>query len=123
MGEKNCIFCKIANGDIPKQYHHEDKLIVAFDDAHPLAPVHVLIIPRKHILSIDDLKEGDVELAGRMVLVAQKIARKLNIANDGYKLLFRVKKHGGQEVDHIHLHLVGGAPLSEDIRPLTTIKS
>ena len=116
--DKNCIFCKIASGDIPKEYRYEDELIVAFDDVTPLAPVHVLIIPRKHIPSIDDLKEEDEILAGRMVLVAQKIARNMEIANDGYKLLFRVKKYGGQEVDHIHMHLIGGAPLSEVIKPL-----
>lgn len=116
--DKSCIFCKIANGDILKEYRHEDELIVAFDDVHPLAPVHVLIIPRKHIPSIDDLKEGGGALTGKMIMVAQKIARDMDIASDGYKLLFRVRKHGGQEVDHIHLHLIGGAPLSEDIKAI-----
>lgn len=113
-----CIFCKIANKEIPAESIYEDEQILAFNDIHPIAPVHVLIIPKEHIPTIDDLEERHRDLAGKMILVARNIARDLNISENGYKLLFRVKHHGGQEVDHIHLHLIGGAPLEEIIRPI-----
>jgi len=114
----DCIFCKIANKQISSEIVYEDERIFAFQDAHPIAPVHVLIIPKEHIPTIDDLGERHQDLAGKMILVAQKIARDLNISANGYKLLFRVKHHGGQEVDHIHLHLIGGALLAERIYPI-----
>lgn len=113
-----CIFCKIANKEIPAEVVYEDEDVFAFKDIHPIAPVHVLIIPKEHIPTIDDLKDGHRDLAGKMILVARDIARDLNIAKDGYKLLFRVKHHGGQEVDHVHLHLIGGAKLGEKIYPI-----
>ena len=115
---KNCVFCQIAKRESEAEIVYEDDVVVAFNDQHPIAPVHVLIVPREHIPSVDDLEPRHKELAGQMIMVAQKVARKLKISNDGYKLLLRVKNHGGQEVDHIHLHLLGGAPLSEDIKPI-----
>ncbi len=114
---ENCVFCKIVNKEIPKEMVFEDEEIAAFEDIHPIAPVHILIIPKKHILTVDDLSEEDTELIGKMILVAQKLARKLKTSDNGYKLLFRVKRWGGQEVNHIHLHLIGGAKLKEEIRP------
>lgn len=114
----DCIFCKIANKKVLADIIYEDDEIMAFKDVHPLAPVHVLIIPKKHIKTINDLEREDETLAGKIVLVAKKIAVDQGVSDDGYKLLFRVKKHGGQEVDHIHLHLIGGAQLYEEIRPL-----
>ncbi len=116
----DCIFCKIIKKEIPTDVVYEDEDIFAFKDIHPLAPVHILIIPKKHIETIDDLEEKDKELAGKMILASKKLSRDLKIAEDGYKLLFRVKKHGGQEVDHLHLHLIGGAMLAEKIYPITT---
>lgn len=113
-----CIFCKIAKKEMPTEFIYEDDLVVAFKDAHPMTPIHVLIIPKKHIPTADNLKKEDEGLAGRMIITATEIARKLNISEKGYKLLFRVKTHGGQEVDHIHLHLLGGAPLTENIHPV-----
>lgn len=113
----DCIFCKIAKKEIPSEEVYEDDQVFAFKDAHPLAPVHVLIIPKRHIESINDLKETDEALVGHIVLIAKKIAEDLNISKNGYKLLFRTGKHGGQEVEHIHLHLIGGAKLHEEIRP------
>ena len=92
--------------------------VVAFRDAHPIAPVHVLVIPKKHIESVADISEKNEQLMGRLILAAKKIAEDLKISEKGYKLLFRVGEHGGQEVEHIHLHLIGGAKLSEDIHPL-----
>ena len=115
---RECIFCKIADKKIPAEIVFEDDEIVAFKDIHPIAPVHILIIPKEHIQTIDDLEEKHGQLIGRMILTAQKIASEMKTSESGYKLLFRVKKHGGQEVDHIHLHLIGGAMLAEIIRPL-----
>jgi histidine triad (HIT) family protein len=113
-----CVFCKIINKEIPADFLYEDDLVVAFRDAHPLAPVHILVIPKKHIASITEIGDSEERLIGRMVLAAKKTAEDLQISEKGYKLLFRVGKHGGQEVGHIHLHLIGGAKLSEDIRPV-----
>lgn len=114
----NCIFCKITNKEIPSDIVYEDNELLAFKDIHPIAPAHILIVSKEHIETVDDLEDKHQNLVGKMVLTAQKIARDLKISDDGYKLLFRVKKHGGQEVDHIHLHLIGGAPLEEIIRPI-----
>jgi histidine triad (HIT) family protein len=114
----DCIFCKIADKQIPTEILYEDDLVIAFFDAHPIAPIHILIIPKEHIESIADLADKDEMLAGRMIMTAKNLAEKKGIAEKGYKLLFRVGRHGGQEVPHIHLHLIGGARLSEDIRPI-----
>jgi len=114
----DCIFCKIANKEIPTEFLYSDDSVVAFKDIRPIAPVHVLIVPKAHIEAITDLKESDEKLAGRLVMVAKKMAEQLGIAESGYKLLFRVGNDGGQEVPHIHLHLLGGAKLSENIKPI-----
>jgi len=114
----DCIFCKIANKKTGTEIVYKGKGIVAFRDINPIAPVHILIVPKRHIESVNDLTERDASLVGRMVIAAKDIAKELNIAEDGYKLLFRTGKHGGQEVNHIHLHLIGGAALHEEIRPL-----
>lgn len=112
------VFTKIISREIPADILYEDDDILAFKDIHPLAPVHVLIIPKREIPTINDLQDGDALLVGRMVLVARNIARDLNISEKGYKLLFRTGRDGGQEIPHIHLHLIGGARLSENIRPI-----
>lgn len=112
-----CLFCDIIDRKLPAEIVYEDDTILAFRDIRPIAPVHILLIPKKHVGSINDLQEEDAMLAGRMVLRARDMARDLKISESGYKLLFRVGKDGGQEVPHIHLHLIGGAPLHEDIRP------
>ena len=114
----DCIFCKIIDKKIDAKIIFEDKDMVAFNDINPLAPVHVLIIPTKHIVSINDVKDEDALMLGKMIITAKNIAKKLDIAEGGYKLLFRIGKNGGQEVDHIHLHLIGGAALHEEIKPL-----
>ncbi|OGI27102.1 MAG: histidine triad nucleotide-binding protein [Candidatus Moranbacteria bacterium RIFOXYB1_FULL_43_19] len=115
----NCIFCKIANREIPTNFLYEDDLVVAFRDAHPIAPVHILVIPKKHIGSVTEISENDEKLMGRLIMVAKKIAEDLKISEKGYKLLIRVGEHGGQEVKHVHLHLIGGAQLAENIRPVS----
>lgn len=113
-----CIFCKIANHEIPSDIVYEDEDIIAFHDINPLAPVHILIIPKKHFSSMNDVLEGDTMLVGKMMVKAKMIAQDLQIDEKGYKMLIRVGEHGGQEVGHLHLHLIGGVQLHEDIRPL-----
>jgi len=114
----DCLFCKIINKEMPANIVYEDNEVIALKDIHPLAPVHVLIIPKKHIASIIDIKKEDIELIGKLILAAKNIADDFKLSKDGYKLLFRVGSHGGQVVEHIHLHLIGGARLSEDIHPI-----
>lgn len=113
----DCLFCKIAKGEIPTDFVYEDDLVVAFDDIHPQTPVHVLIIPKEHLASINDLPNGEKgdRLVGRMINVAKRIAKEREIASGGYKLLIRTGVHGGQEIPHIHLHLLGGGRMSEGI--------
>jgi histidine triad (HIT) family protein len=111
-----CIFCKIATGKLSAEIIYEDEEVIAFPDINGLAPVHILIIPKKHIKTINDLEGEEGEfLAGRLIMTAQRIAKRKGIAEDGYKLLFRINNHGQQEVPHIHLHLIGGAQLNEKI--------
>lgn len=112
-----CIFCKIAKKEVPSNIVFESDDVVAFKDINPIAPVHVLVIPKKHIKSIVQIKNEDVVLMGNIVVASKKIAENMGISEGGYKLLFRVGKNGGQEVDHIHMHLIGGARLCEKIKP------
>ena len=112
------VFLKIIRKEIPKEFLYEDEDILAFPDIHPIAPVHILIIPKKAIESIATMEDTDAVIVGKMFLVARNLARDLNISLKGYKLLIRVGKDGGQEVPHLHLHLLGGARLSENIHPL-----
>ena len=114
----DCLFCKIIKGEIPTEIIWQDNEIFAFKDIHPLAPTHILIIPKKHIPSIVELQGSDEKLMGKMIMAAKMLAEKQGIAKDGYKLLFRVGSHGGQEIPHIHLHLLGGARLFEDIHSI-----
>ncbi len=114
----NCVFCKIIKQEIPADIVFEDSEVIAFNDINPIAPVHVLVIPKRHIVSVVDIEEGDTLLMGKLIMAAKKIADDLKISKKGYKLLIRVGKNGGQEVGHIHLHLLGGARLYEDIHPL-----
>jgi histidine triad (HIT) family protein len=106
-----CIFCRIANGQIPAKLAHEDDRTVAFHDIDPRAPVHVLIIPRQHIAGVDHLDTTDVDLVGGMFLVARQLARELGVADSGYRLVVNSGADAGQSVDHLHMHLLGGRPL------------
>lgn len=114
----DCIFCKIIRREIPIDFLYEDDLVAAFKDKQPIAPIHVLIVPKEHIESVADFKEKHEALAGRMIMAAKNLAEKLGAAAGGYKLLLRVGRDGGQEVPHVHLHLLGGAKLSENIKPI-----
>lgn len=115
---ENCIFCKIAEGDIPTDFLYESEYVLAFRDIQPIAPVHVLIIPKKHIASVNDVEQGEQNVMGELFIAARDVAKRLQIADDGYKLLIRTGAHGGQEVPHIHIHVIGGAQLTENIHPI-----
>jgi len=107
---ESCIFCRIAHGEIPAQMVTNNKEIVAFRDLNPQAPVHILIVPKKHIGSLDDA--ADSELLGRMMSLAAAIARQEKIAKTGYRTVINTGKDGGQSVDHLHIHLLGGRAMS-----------
>jgi histidine triad (HIT) family protein len=102
----SCIFCRIARGEIPAQMVANNKEIAAFKDLNPQAPVHILIIPKKHIKSLDDAADSD--LLGRMMALAAAIARQEKIAKSGYRTVINTGADGGQSVDHLHIHLLGG---------------
>ena len=104
----DCIFCKIAAGTIPAKLVHEDESVVAFRDLNPQAPVHVLVIPRKHVATVNDLEAADAELVGKMALAAQKVAKAEAVADSGYRLVLNTNAQAGQSVFHIHMHLLGG---------------
>ena len=102
------IFSKIINHELPADIVYEDDAVMAFRDIHPQAPVHVLVIPKVEIATVNDIKPEQADLVGKMVLVAQKIAADEGIAEDGFRLVFNCNRHGCQEVFHLHLHLLGG---------------
>lgn len=104
----NCIFCKIIKGELPAKFVYKNDDLVAFHDINPKAPVHVLILPIKHIESLRDVKGEDRELLGRLMLSVNKIATKLGIADSGYKVVINNGKASGQLVFHLHIHLLGG---------------
>ncbi|HKW13171.1 MAG TPA: histidine triad nucleotide-binding protein [Candidatus Krumholzibacteria bacterium] len=105
MGD--CVFCSIANGKIPARKVHETDDVVAFHDLNPAAPVHVLVIPRKHIATLDDAQEADALLLGKMMRAAGEVAAKLNLT-DGYRVVMNVQAGAGQSVFHVHLHVLAG---------------
>ncbi|MFZ7126326.1 MAG: histidine triad nucleotide-binding protein [Desulfobacterales bacterium] len=106
--EKDCTFCKIIRGEIPTEFLLENDRLVAFKDINPHAPVHLLIVPRKHIRSINDLTDADQGIIGELVAAARDLAREVKVHQSGYKLLFNVERGGGQVIFHLHLHLIGG---------------
>ena len=103
-----CIFCKIVAKTIPAALVYEDDLVVAFDDVNPQAPTHTLVIPRRHVGSIAELQDSDIELLGRLMLAGNTIARQKGIADAGYRVVVNTGAHGGQTVFHLHLHVLGG---------------
>lgn len=106
-----CLFCQISQHRIPAEIIYEDDRLITLKDINPKAPVHLLIIPKKHIESIAVLREKDKDLIGEIVYQAKLLAEKFGIAKNGYKLIFNCREHGGQLIDHIHLHLLGGRTL------------
>lgn len=105
------IFTKIINREIPAEIVYEDDLVIAFNDISPKAPVHILVVPKKHISTINDATEEDAELLGKVILTAAKIAKNLGIAERGYRIVVNCNVEGGQSVYHIHFHLLGGKQL------------
>jgi histidine triad (HIT) family protein len=110
MGSADCLFCKIVAGDIPSSKVYEDDVCFAFNDISPQAPTHVLIVPRKHIDSLDAAADADKELIGELMLRAATIARDQNFAKNGYRVVVNTNADGGQTVFHLHVHLLGGRP-------------
>lgn len=105
------LFERIIARELPADIVYQDDRVTAFRDIHPRAPVHILIVPAKAIATINDIADGDEALIGHMVTVARDLAKKEGIASDGYRLIINCNAHGGQEVYHLHMHLLGGRPL------------
>ncbi len=106
--DPNCLFCRIVAGTVPSMKVHDDELVVAFRDIAPRAPTHLLVIPRDHIASAAELTEDDAPMLGRLFATAAELARQEGIADAGYRLVSNVGRWGGQTVDHLHIHLLGG---------------
>lgn len=112
---EDCVFCKIIKGEIPSDKVYEDEEILAFKDINPAAPIHILVIPKKHIASLVELEQGDEEIIGKIYKVINKIAKEQGIDNKGFRVIVNCGKDGGQEVNHLHFHLLGGKQLGEKI--------
>ena len=110
MGVDDCIFCKIADGRIPSARVFEDEVCVAFDDLSPQAPVHILIIPREHVDSLDTAGKGHRETLGHLLLTAAEISREKGFNANGYRVVINTNADGGQTVFHLHVHLLAGRP-------------
>lgn len=109
----DCVFCNIVNKTLESELLFENDKLIAIRDILPKAPVHILIIPKKHVLSLNHLEASDAGLAGEMLLVAKQVAEKFGVAETGYKLMFNVGRDGGQVIPHLHLHLLGGKNLGD----------
>jgi len=112
---EKCVFCDIATGKIPSDIIYQDEDFLAFRDIHPLAPVHIVIIPKAHISSLAEVGERQEGLMGRLVLLAVKLAEKEGIAEKGYRLVINCGSEGGQIIPHLHLHLLGGRKLADQL--------
>jgi histidine triad (HIT) family protein len=108
----NCLFCKIANKQIPAELVYEDDQVMAFKDISPQAPVHQLVIPKQHITTLNDLNLDHRDLVGHMVLTATQLAAEQNLSTTGFRLIMNCNQDGGQTIYHIHLHLLGGRQLT-----------
>jgi histidine triad (HIT) family protein len=105
---KDCIFCQIAQGQTETEMLYQSDTLVVFKDINPHAPVHLLLVPKKHIRSVNDLTDADQEILAELILVAKEMAKEQGVDKSGYKLLYNVEKGGGQLMFHLHLHLIGG---------------
>ncbi len=108
MENEDCIFCKIIENEIPTEFLYENDQVVVFKDINPLAPIHLLLVPKKHIRSINDLEDSDSAIVSELIMAAKDMAEKMSVDKSGYRIFFNVEKGGGQEVFHLHLHLIGG---------------
>ena len=109
----DCIFCQIVAGKVPSNILYQDEEVIAFRDVNPQSPTHLLIIPRRHILSLAHLSKAELSLIGHMVDVADQLAKKEGIAEKGYRLAINCGEQGGQLVPHLHMHLIGGRKLAD----------
>lgn len=109
---ENCLFCKMARGELRPDMVMETEELIAFRDINPQAPTHILVVPRQHISTLNDLEATDAALLGRLALAAREIAQREKIAESGYRLVMNCNRDGGQTVFHIHLHLLGGRPMT-----------
>ena len=108
----DCLFCKIISGDIPSNKVYSDEDVYAFHDINPVAPTHILVIPRKHLLNVAEAGDEDQELLGKLMLIANRIAREQGLADKGFRYVINSGEEGGQTVYHLHLHLLGGRRMS-----------
>ena len=106
--EKDCLFCKIANGDTPTEILFENDTLVVFKDINPAAPIHLLIVPKKHIRSVNDLADADRPILSEMLMVGKEMAARQEVAKSGYRVFINVESGGGQVIFHLHMHLIGG---------------
>lgn len=106
-----CLFCKIASGQIAAKIVYQDELVTAFRDIHPVAPTHVLVIPNKHIQSINHVENDDEQILGHLFTVARKVAEMEAITENGYRTVINTGAHGGQTIFHMHMHVIGGQPM------------
>ena len=112
MTDESCLFCKIVAGDIPSDKVHEDELVLAFNDINPVAPVHQLVIPKRHIASAADLNESDSALLGRLFAVSAELAVRAGLPDSGYRVVTNCGRDAGQEVMHLHFHMIAGRGFS-----------
>ena len=112
---EDCLFCKIIKGDIPSTQVYEDEFVYAFKDINPEAPVHILVVPKKHIKSMNEIEETDENLIGKIFFAIKKIAKEQGVAEQGYRVISNCGKDAGQTVMHLHFHILGGRKLGEKI--------
>ena len=112
---EDCVFCKIIKGDIPSKKVYEDEEVLAFHDIQPAAPIHILVIPKKHIASLNEVSKEDQALLGKIHTVIQTIANEQGFSDDGFRVIINCGKNGGQEVAHLHFHVLAGKQLGEKI--------
>ena len=112
---KDCIFCKIIKGEVPAKKVYEDEEILAFYDINPAAPIHILVIPKKHITSLAHMQKGDEQIIGKIYTVINQIAQEQGFKDEGYRVIVNCGKNGGQEVMHLHFHILAGKKLGEKI--------
>jgi histidine triad (HIT) family protein len=111
MTTQPCTFCKIASAELPAVIVYKDELVTAFRDIHPVGPVHVLVIPNKHIASLNDVEPEDQALLGHIFITARKVAELDGLTENGYRLIVNTGAHGNQTISHLHIHVIGGRPM------------
>lgn len=107
----DCLFCKIVNREIPSEVVFEDDQVMAFKDINPVAPIHLLVVPKKHLTSLNDVQAGDELLVGHLLKVAKDLAEKFGVAESGYRVVINIGENGGQIIKHLHFHVLGGQVL------------